>query len=216
MGLDESILCVPVDRVRHLLPDRGFHPMPIEEMEPVLGSHHLWIGPRRDLETDPRFVQLVAYAMLVRSHEICVYRRTSAGSEDRLHGRLSCGIGGHVALDDIVGPPIAGSESVKRAAIREIGEELGWEVSMDRLGVIGLIWDDSSPVGSVHLGVVLQVEITEEQETIVTESAIGEVRFVARESLREHWGELEGWSQLVCGWVADGVRQQETDRRPEV
>ena len=69
----------------------------------------------------------------------------------RLHGKASIGVGGHLnPVDD-------GEDALMSGLRREWAEELeaDWEPEFE---LIGLLNDDSNPVGAVHLGVVFSVD----------------------------------------------------------
>ena len=77
--------------------------------------------------------------------------RTDAGGDARLHGKASIGVGGHLnPVDD-------GEDALMAGLRREWHEELetDWEPEFE---LVGLLNDDSNPVGAVHLGVVFVVE----------------------------------------------------------
>jgi len=134
----------------------------------------------RDLaEKDERFLQVIPYVVLRRGPEVFVYER--AGSEGRLTGLLSLGIGGHVNEND---------GTWERGMVRELMEEAGVSGSPVRAGVL---FDPSSPVGRVHLGLLHTLEVQ------------GEVRFSEGKAPRWHLaadlrkmeGRFENWSRLV-------------------
>ena len=101
---DELVLCVERD---HLLrvrdqPDlfQGYDP----DSEPwihMLSNVPLQYVRRGDCETEPRFKQLIPYITIGhewRAGEISQlrYNRTKTSGEDRLIGKASIGIGGHI------------------------------------------------------------------------------------------------------------------------
>lgn len=66
----------------------------------------LFIGRRHELETDERFGQFLPYIILRRIApdglvSLFEYQRTSKVGEDRLGGKKSVGVGGHVDLIDV-------------------------------------------------------------------------------------------------------------------
>jgi len=66
----------------------------------------LFIGRRHELETDERFGQFLPYVILRRiaqdgSVTLFEYQRTKKVGEDRLGGKKSFGVGGHVDLADV-------------------------------------------------------------------------------------------------------------------
>jgi len=77
---------------------------------------------------------------------------------------------------------------------RELDEEV--EVSSPgRMRLVGLINDDSTPVGSVHLGVVHVLEL-ESPSVCPREDGLAEPEFVLIDDLRESFDEFETWSQI--------------------
>lgn len=137
----------------------GFVPAVKAEMCRALDDAGLWIGPRGQLERDPSFRQLIPYIVLARGPRVAVYRRAVAGGEQRLHGRWSLGLGGHIELEDVaIGHGSGGGsvdiwDAVERCAGREIEEEiLGARIAQKRW--IGFLADDSTDVSRVHLGIV--------------------------------------------------------------
>jgi predicted NUDIX family phosphoesterase len=97
---------------------------------------------RAEAEQNPEWKQLIPYCMLRRGGQLfCVERRRAQG-ESRLHGLLSIGLGGHVNPGD------------------EPDEELriDWRRAAGPPELLGLLNDDSNPVGRVHAGLVFRLE----------------------------------------------------------
>jgi predicted NUDIX family phosphoesterase len=114
---------------------------------------------RAEAEINPFFLQIIPYIILLSEDKIFLYRRGEIGSEDRLHGKYSIGVGGHInPEDDPDGQPFY---AFVNGAARELREEVGVNVSIDTLegSAIGLLHDDSNDVGRVHLGVVLTIKV---------------------------------------------------------
>jgi predicted NUDIX family phosphoesterase len=83
---------------------------------------------------------------------------------------------------------------------REIAEELQLGGAHTQT-VIGLINDDSSEVGSVHLGVVHVFELgTEDVKS--NEDAIQDLRFMSLEELVAEQDQLESWSKICVDHLA--------------
>src|SRR3954469_1786046 len=103
---------------------------------------------RDEAETDPEWKQVIPYLVLRDRGSLFLMRRTRAGSDARLHERYSIGIGGHVHPDDggLAGGPV-------RAGEEEIRADFGPDFR-----AIGLLNDDTDPVGQVHVGVVFVAE----------------------------------------------------------
>lgn len=114
---------------------------------------------RGDMEEDPSFKQLIGYVLLkdINTNEVLVYKRLVGGGEARLHGKASVGIGGH--MNEIGEKTIF--EMLKINAARELNEEVGVseEEALENLQFIGLINDDETEVGQVHIGVVYECKV---------------------------------------------------------
>ena len=208
---DMLILAIRSARLALGHAEDGFVPAAKAEMIRALGDAGLWIGPRGQLERDPSFRQLIPYIVLARGPRVAVYRRAVAGGEQRLHGRWSLGLGGHVELEDLVVGDASGGGSVdiwdalERCAVREVDEEIqGARIAQKRW--IGLLADDSTDVSRVHLGIV-GVWTLMEGPIQPGDPSIGELELVHVDSLtsREGDGAGEGdedghwerWSSLL-------------------
>src|SRR5699024_9022527 len=86
-----------------------------------------------------------------------VYRRLGGGGEERLHGLLSIGVGGH--MNDV--PEVADIDSkLSVDAARELAETVVLSAESVRdVEIMGLINDDDNEVGRVHIGLVLSVTV---------------------------------------------------------
>ncbi len=150
--------------------------------------------PRSAAENDPSFKQLIPYAVFTHGGRILHYVRGAKSGEKRLVAKGSIGIGGHIndgdeslfAFDDA-----AYHEAVRR----EIAEELRLDGSFTER-TVALINDDSTEVGSVHLGVVHIVTL-ESPNVRAGEKAIASLEFLSIPELRERRDSLETWSQIV-------------------
>jgi predicted NUDIX family phosphoesterase len=164
--------------------------------------------PRGMVEEDESWRQLVAYTILLRESDLHVwaYPRDKGQGEARLHGRISIGVGGHVGLGDLEWSPGAKlMKSVVACAAREVCEETDLR-GQHRFQMIGLIDDQSSPVGRVHLGVVFLVSIPASAwENGPAMHHVPGAAFVPWSTVGIHdaQGNLESWSSLL--WRAHAV-----------
>ncbi len=141
-------------------------------------------------EDDASHKQLIPYVVVRDADRIFLMRRTDAGGDARLHGKASIGVGGHLnPVDEGEDPLLAG---LRREWHEEV--ETDWE---PEFRLVGLLNDDSNPVGAVHLGVVFTVE-ADGRAVVVRErdKLIGE--FVEPDAVAGAWDRLETWSQLVA------------------
>lgn len=151
--------------------------------------------PRGEVEDDRTWKQIIPYVVLRDRGRIFLMRRTRAGGDSRLHERYSIGIGGHVNPED---GGLAGGLR------REWDEELvaDWE---PEFRAVGLLNDDSDPVGAVHLGVVYSVEAAGRPARVrETEKLEGD--FVAPLQVLRVYERLETWSSLVYDFLFERAR----------
>jgi predicted NUDIX family phosphoesterase len=113
---------------------------------------------RHEAEVDQRYLQLCPYVVVFgpKSLEVLIYRRN--GSEGRLHGKWSCGIGGHIHQRDLESDPVG---AFYRGMDREISEEIGSDCLEGRMTQLGIVFDPTNPVGRVHLGVVFSLKLSD-------------------------------------------------------
>ena len=151
---------------------------------------------RSKAETDPTFKQLIPYVILSFEGRVLSYVRGSAAGEKRLVGRRSIGIGGHINPPDEM--PLLEEDSHRRgyeaAVEREVNEEVT-VVGRHRARVVGLLNDDSTEVGKVHLGIVHHWA-RDSSEVSKRESMMTRLGFSTPEALRADRASLETWSQL--------------------
>ncbi len=117
-------------------------------------------SPRHRVETDNAYKQIIPYVVVTMRGDgkIACYRRQ--GTEERLHGLDSCGIGGHIGKEDGMGDVCDVRQAVYRGLTRELEEEFSLRLSSSlHAQFCGVINDDETPVGAVHLGLVFHVEI---------------------------------------------------------
>lgn len=142
--------------------------------------------PRSSAEQDRTLKQVIPYLVLRDGRRYFLMRRTRAGGDERLHDRWSIGVGGHLNPGD---GDLAGG------LLREWREEVDADFVPD-FELVGLLNDDTTDVGSVHLGAVFvadaagrRVAIREIEKLAGTFADAADVA-AARDS-------LETWSRLV-------------------
>ena len=152
---------------------------------------------RRHAETDASLKQIIPYVIVTHGDAVFAMRRTRGGGEARLHGLRSIGVGGHLNPVDDDG---AAEDLVLEGARREIAEEIVVPGGLRDLRPIGLINDDSTPVGAVHLGVVFHARAGDAavtvRETDVLEGELTPRRRLAEELEADRAG-FETWSALI-------------------
>ncbi|HSK53101.1 MAG TPA: NUDIX hydrolase [Clostridia bacterium] len=152
--------------------------------------------PRAAMEVDPSFKQVIPYLVLRDGERFFLMRRTRAGVDARLHDRYSIGVGGHLNPGD--GGLLGGLR-------REWAEELVATFEPE-FRLVGLLNDDTTDVGSVHLGAVYVADAAGRpvaiRETDKLSGAFAEPAEVAAVA-----DLLETWSRLAFEFLSGaGVR----------
>lgn len=197
------ILAVKTEGLSDELKTTQFLSMPHCLAIDTLEGAGLWFGPRSALEEAEEFRQIIPYIMLQYGSEFIRYTRTPAGGETRLHNRVSIGLGGHVDLADlkISDGVIDLVRTLENASDRELLEELG-DVETVSKEWVGLLIDNESAVGRVHIGMIGLWRLRG-IPTGLTESAIGDVSLKSPVQLKAEADHLETWSAMLLPWLAD-------------
>lgn len=156
---------------------------------------------RAAAEDDPSHKQLIPYCVFRCGDRILHYTRGKAGGENRLHAKISVGVGGHVNPIDM-GNGRKGADAYHAAVTREIEEELDLPEEHEHR-IIALLNDESNPVGQVHLGVVHLVDLKTDQVQS-REDALLDLAFTSLEEFNGPLFErLETWSQFCVRYLTE-------------
>jgi predicted NUDIX family phosphoesterase len=190
MPSDERVLGITADHFAACGAFAGFRPADPAYLARLLDPAALHFRPRSECETDPGFKQLIPYLVLTCGGLVFHYRRGAAGTEARLTAKRSVGVGGHISEADAAG----GADPYRTGMLRELAEELDVGPFAER--PLGFIFDDTTPVGRVHLGVVHRLEL-ERPHAQPREAALADGGFSPVASLAADVDGFETWSRLV-------------------
>ena len=141
---------------------------------------------RAAAEVDRSLKQVIPYLVLRDGPRLFLMRRTRAGTDPRLHERWSIGIGGHLN---------PGDRDLEGGLRREWSEEIAADF-VPAFRLVGLLNDDTTDVGAVHLGAVYLADAggrpVDVRETEKLSGAFAEARAVA-----EVVDRMESWSALT-------------------
>ena len=146
-----------------------------------------------------RFPQILPYiATMDLEGNYLTYSRN--GTETRLHGSRSIGIGGHIDLEDMFSNYDSNNilNTIGNAMCRELKEEASITIDAFTNKAISnlfskLIVDTSNPVGRVHVGLftTLTFANTKPQEEL------HDPQWLSVEELKANIDEYENWSKLI-------------------
>jgi predicted NUDIX family phosphoesterase len=155
-----------------------------DEILRLIVARHTFI-PRANAEVSPEYRQIIPYVLIRHGSAFFVLERTPKQSETRLHHKVSLGIGGHINPGDDLAAGLR----------KELEEEVAVE-SPYRLEFIGILNDETTEVGRVHLGAV-HLLTPEAARVSVRETEKMRGRWVAIGDLHELRPRMETWSQIV-------------------
>jgi predicted NUDIX family phosphoesterase len=149
---------------------------------------------RRDTaESSTLCKQLITYAILTWKGHVFSYKRGTDAGENRLLGKFSIGVGGHV----VRGRSNKFQRIWENSMLREVREEID-VMSEYRKSVAAVINDDCDDVGKVHFGIVC-VFLLKEPRVALKEESLEHGDFVDPLYLRRNIGKYEKWSQICIG-----------------
>ncbi|HYN69773.1 MAG TPA: hypothetical protein VEX41_06160 [Candidatus Eisenbacteria bacterium] len=187
----ELVLVIPRSAVRT---DPGWHGVRTENPEAfeAVVAEEGRFETRSAMEVDRSYKQVIPYLVLRDGPRWFLMRRTRAGGDARLHDRWSIGVGGHLNPGD---GDLAGGLR------REWAEEVAADFTPE-FRLVGLLNDDSTEVGSVHLGAVYVADAAGRQVEIrETDKLTG--RFATSAEVTAVRDDLETWSRLVFDFLED-------------
>lgn len=190
----EQVMVVPTSLFHECGHFQGFSSDMDRYLKVLLDPTNTSYRPRGEMESDPSFKQLIPYCIFRHTDEngtvsVYQYTRGKGQGESRLHSKRSIGIGGHISTLD------AGEDSpYEQGMQRELDEEVKIDAEF-RQTCVGLINDDETDVGKVHLGVVHIFDV-ESRDVAANEDDIIDDGFVPLDELLANKDGFETWSQI--------------------
>ena len=193
----EHVMVVPTLLFHEVGHFQGFNDQVEPYMKTLFDPNYISFRPRDTVEEDPSFKPLIPYCIFRHEGKIFYYTRGSKGGESRLHSKRSIGIGGHISLED---DAKAGS-TYREGMQRELDEEVSMDTAFTE-HCVGLINDDETEVGKVHLGIVHIFDL-ELPKVLPREESIIETGFDSPEKLLQELDQFETWSQICLKGLFD-------------
>lgn len=180
--MSEQVMVVATDVLRPFLTGHF-----IRDAAPILdlvAARHTFID-RPLAEASPEWRQIIPYVVICNASDTFTVTRTAKQTEARLHHKVSIGIGGHVNP----------GHTVLEGLQKELDEEVHIGGAYD-LRLAGVINDESTEVGRVHLGACFILDArTRDVAVAETEKMHGE--WMSRAQLAGARPAMETWSQIV-------------------
>lgn len=190
----EHVLVVPTPVFHQIGHFQGISKDTDRYLEELLRPENMSYRPRAEMELDPTFKQLIPYVVFryttpEEGVQLFQYTRGKGQGEERLHSKRSIGIGGHISSDDQSALSVY-DEGMRRELAEEVRIETPYRASL-----AGLINDDLTEVGKVHLGVVHLFDV-EQTNVFPREDEIIEAGFRPLAELLRDREQFESWSKI--------------------
>ena len=204
----EHVLVVPTALFHEVGYFQGFTDEMDQYLDTLLDPEKISYRPRSEMEEDPSFKQLIPYVLFRFTDDTGVvqlfqYTRGKGQGEKRLHSKRSVGIGGHISsIDAEVGEA---NDPYQEGMRRELDEE----VCIDTPYIsecVGMINDDLTEVGKVHLGIVHVFDVERPQVTS-REDEIRDAGFRPVAELMTELDQFESWSEICLKAIFAGSSQ---------
>ena len=159
-----------------------------EDFDFIDDSVMSWVE-REVAEKDDNYKQVIPYALVSNlDNEFACYPRN--GTENRLHGLWSLGVGGHVDDEDKYDTFYS---TCGACLIREMEEEfLDFDTVNSSFHLKGIINEEHSEVGKVHIGVVYSVDTLEDPSA---DEELEGLVWIKKGDIKNY--NLELWSKLA-------------------
>jgi predicted NUDIX family phosphoesterase len=204
--MSEQVLVVPTELFRECGYFEGYHPG-MSAYKRLFDPNNQSFMDRAEAEENPEWKQLIPYIVIQDDTGMFAsYWRGKGQGEKRLHGKRSIGIGGHInPCDDVteVAPVASACQyheyRYMRGVVRELHEEITFSthpLPPPFIPKLGLLNDDQTEVGKVHLGVVHKLTLPSDIHIVGVEPDIDDFKWCSEAELLLNTGDFESWSQL--------------------
>lgn len=210
MSKEAHIICIAAGNGKgRYSPNMGFVPFGEKGISEIKGD--IWVGPRQVLETIasneesyplPQYLQVIPYYVFENRGRYLRYVRPVSGNDDRLHGKVSIGIGGHVDLADAFidnNGMINLEKTLEKAGKRETEEEIGLDIQESSFSYVGTIYATDTEVDKVHLGIVGICHL--DDESALSISRTEEIGVHDFKTFDEIQAEVEGGEKFLETWT---------------
>jgi len=155
--------------------------------------------PRQEAENNPGVKQVIPYIVLQTKalDYTAIYNRQ--GSEKRLHDLWSIGIGGHINPIDQKKKHLSFKDILMSGMERELAEELLDRPKLDPQEFCGIISEEITDVGSVHLGAVFRI-LTQTPEAYLPGPELSRFQWAKTKDLNKL--NMELWSELALELIS--------------
>ena len=192
---DEQVFVVPFDKVSNI----GDHFTRMDH------NNNIWsafdnIGKyiyRYDAEGEPVFQQIIPYILIQNPNTKKFYTTERIGSDSRLLGSYSLGVGGHIDIED------GHKDVVLKGLFRELYEEMDIE-PIGNAEFIGYVRDLNSKTND-HLGLVFLIKSNNNCKIKETDKLKG--KWMSYDQLEANYSKFEDWAKHIIDYMCGNNNQ---------
>ncbi len=191
----ETVLCIKRNRLPgSWVRQKSVVPLTLADFIETCSSAGFTFVRRPEAEKDPSYQQIIPYIVLQTKgfEKTAIYNRQ--GSEKRLHDLWSIGIGGHINPVDRETRDDLFHQILVSGMERELNEELAQRPEEASPKFVGVISEDITDVGKVHLGAVFRI-IADDPDLFSPGEELSQFKWEKTENLETL--NLELWSTLA-------------------
>lgn len=188
---DEMILVVKREKLFAQEAWQGLRNINPEEYIGLINREKEFL-PRSLMELDPVYKQIIPYLIFTHDNKYFLMQRRAESTEQRLKNKYSLGIGGHIRQEDITG------KTLFDWAAREFEEEVNFNGNY-KIEALGILNDDSNPVGQVHVGFVFLLHGNSPDMSVKSELKNGNL--YSLEECAQYYSQMETWTQIVYDYL---------------
>ena len=194
-NIDELVFALPTDGLWKLIhyKEKGL----IRENSEILKTivRNGLFRKRSELEEDPSFKQIITYAVISSGDSFYLFKRSSGQREKRLHNKFTLGAGGHMNPGGFaVSKEQYFNDELKRELFEEVRLLNGCLI--EDIEFIGLINDDTIPVGKFHIGLLYNIRVSN-KEIYINETDKMTAEWIEKSNLAEFYEGMETWSKII-------------------
>lgn len=188
----EDVLVVSNNLLTDIVNNKKRHLISIEKAKVfrfVLNNYSFM--ERQEAEYNYNYKQVIPYIIINCGSDFLLLKRTKKQTEKRLHDKYSLGIGGHINPSQ--------SDEYENIIMEGLYKELNEEIHCPELNEFsfkGILYDDSTNVSKVHLGLVF-VAVLNTPEFKILEPHKMTATWVERERLGDYYDGFESWSKII-------------------
>lgn len=195
--LEEDVVVFPAASLAKYISGPGLHTKTLENSKDLL--QECYAMPRELAEKNFSVIQLVSVFILKLNETYLTYKRTKRLPESRLHDYYSLTFGGHlnpeetIQLFDIFDPEVG-----EVLLLRELLEEVKFpRDSFPTISYKGLLYDNSRPLSTQHLGIVFDVFLKSDVHEIGERGFLMDSMFETLDQIKARLSDFENWSVMI-------------------